>query len=222
MKRHGPMIGIALLALLLGGCATYKEYKQADEYKWQVRSLAVLPLVVGDKNGRVQMFGTTELDAFLQYFRERFYVDFEREISLINGVELKLPGRDFDLNVYNGMDYASVAQTLGVDSVLAINLVLYNEVSPGARAAQVVGAVVTTLFFGGYIVEKRVVGYETHYAYLGLGRIDSSIGFPYAGPPLPSNEQQRKFFVDSLLAYIDRNLPLSTDYRKPYREKPSK
>ena len=199
-------------------CATLNGYRQADEYKHQIWSLALLPLIVGDDDGRIEKLGSSELQEFLDYFDGRFYNDFESEVRIINSIDLKLPGRDFNINVYNGMDYFAAARKLDVDAVLGVNLTLYNEVKPGAKGAQVAAAVFTTLVFGGYVTERQVVGYDTHYAYLEIEKVDESLTFKYSGKVFPPIEEQRKLFVDKLISHIDRNFPLSTDYIPAYKD----
>jgi hypothetical protein len=205
---------LAMIALV--GCTTTPRYQQADQYTAQIRSMALLPLVIGDENGTIEKIGRVELQEFIAYFNGRFFDDFEDQVRMIEGIELKLPGRDFNLNAYNGMDYFAVAHQLGVDAVLGINLTLYNEVKPGAKGAQIAGAVVTTLLLGGYVTERQVVGYQTQYSYLDVEKIGESLIFRYSGKAFPTIEEQRQYFVDTLLAYIDRNFPLSADYIPAY------
>jgi len=116
------------------------------------------------------------------------------------------------------MDYAAAARELGVDAVLGINLTLYNEVAPGATGAQIAAAVLTTVLLGGYIKENQIVGYETHYAYLDVETVERSLELQYYGKAFPSIEEQREFFLESLLSYLDTQLPLSTDYVPAYKE----
>jgi hypothetical protein len=204
----------AIISLI--GCSSTPLYKQADGYTSQIRSVALLPLVVGDENGTIEKIGRAELQEFLAYFNGRFFDDFLSQVRLLEGVELKLPGRDFNLNVYNGMDYFTVARDLGVDAVLGVNLTLYNEVKPGAKGAQIAGAVVTTLLLGGYVTERQIVGYHTQYAYLDVEKVVEVLTFPYRGKGFPSIDEQRQYFVDTLISYLDRNFPLSADYIPAY------
>jgi hypothetical protein len=218
MKKSQGSWMLSLAVVFLVGCTSTPKYRQADEYKSQITSIALLPLLVGDENGRIEKLGSTELQEFVTYFNSRFYDDFQREILLINGIVLKLPGRDFNINAYNGMDYFAVAHELEVDAVLGINLTLYNEVKPGAKGAQIAGAVITTLLFGGYVTERQIVGYDTHYTYLDIEKVDEYLRFQFSGKAFPSIEEQRQYFVDMLMAYLDRNFPLSTDYIPAYKE----
>jgi hypothetical protein len=204
--------------LICLGCATLDRYKQADQYKYQVHSLAVLPLILGDDDGRLQKSGNTEVYEFKDYFDRTFYDSFEKSVQLIDSIQLKLPGRDFNINVYNGMDYFAAARELGVDAVLGINLTLYNEVKPGAKGAQVAAAVLTTVLLGGYVKENQIVGYDTHYAYLNVEKVDESLSFRYAGKAFPTIEEQREYFLGSLLGHLDTQFPLSTDYVPAYKE----
>lgn len=217
MKIMLKCLSMALALWFVGGCATLDRYKKADESKHEIRSLALLPLIVGDENGRIEKLGSTEVQEFLRYFNDRFWSDFEGQVTLIDSIELMLPGRDFNIQAYNGMDYLAAARELGVDAVLGINLTLYNEVKPGAKGAQIAGAVITTLLFGGYVRENQIVGYATHYAYLDMEKVDESLSFKFAGKSFPTIDEQRAYFVDVLLAYLDRSFPLSSDYVPAYK-----
>jgi hypothetical protein len=207
-----------LAVVLLLGCASLNKYKQADSYKQQIQSLALLPLVVGDDDGRIEMLGSAEFQEFVAFFKNRFYDDFQKEILLVGAIGLKLPGRDFSINAYNGMDLLAVARELDVDAVLGVNLTLYNEVKPSQKGAQIAAAVVTSLFLGGYVTERQIVGYDTHYAYLGIEKVDEALSFKFSGKAFPTIEEQRQFFVDALIGYLDRSFPLSTDYVPAYKE----
>jgi hypothetical protein len=205
------------VGLMIGCKSGPPPYQQADEYKSQIGSIALLPMIIGDDDGRIEKIGSVELQEFVSYFNGRFYDDFQREVQLINGIELRIPGRDFTINAYNGMDYVAAAHELGVDAVLGINLTLYNEVAPGAKGAQIAGAIVTTLLLGGYVAERQIVGYHTHYEYLDVEKVDQVLAFQFRGKAFPAIEEQRAFFVDQLLLYLDRNFPLSTDYVPAYK-----
>jgi hypothetical protein len=206
------------LALILFGCGSLELYRLADNHKHEISSLALLPLIVGDEQGRIRSVGEAEYHEFVEYFDSRFFTDFQDRVQLPDSVDLLLPGRDFSLLVHNGMDYHAVASELGVDSVLAIHLVRYNEIKPGMKGAQVVGAVVSTVLLGGYVVENEVVEYEIQFAYLDVEQVGETLVFEYFGESFPSIETQREFFVDSIIQYLDVNFPLSTDYQPRYRD----
>ena len=218
MKVISRLAALGMASILLFGCASLERYKQADEHKHRVRSLAVLPLIVGDEDGRIEKIGGKEFEEFVEYFNRRFFTDFESTVKLANSVVLKLPRRDFDMNVYNGMDYLAAARELGVDAVLGINLTMYNEIKPGAKGAQIAASVATFVLLGGYVKERQVAGYDTHYAYLDIEQVDERLVFEYYGNAFPTIEEQREFFVDQLIAYLDARFPLSTDYTPVYKE----
>jgi hypothetical protein len=69
----------------------------------------VLQLVLGD-DGRLQKAGDVEVGGFKDYFGSRFFGSFERTVRFINGIELKLPGRDFNISCYNGTAYVAAAR----------------------------------------------------------------------------------------------------------------
>ena len=218
MRILSGIVAIGTVAVLLFGCASLERYRFADENKHRIRSLAVLPLIVGDESGRIETIGGSEFEKFVDYFDSRFYADFEMTVEMPDSVELKLPGRDFEIVVHNGMDYAAVAGDLGVDAVLAINLFLYNEIKPGAKGAQIAAAVVTTVLLGGYVKENAVAGFDTHFAYLDIEQVDEHLTFEHFGEMLPTIEEQRAHFVDRLLGHLDLRFPLSTDYEPVYRD----
>ena len=212
MKLRSLSIPILLLIVLLSGCASLDHYQQADSYKSSIKSLAVLPLIIGDERGRIETIGDKELEEFVQFFSGSFYAKFEQSVNLINNMELKLPGRDFDMAVSFDQDYLGAANKLGADAVLGISLTLYNEVKPAAKGAQVAAAVVTSVLFGGYIKENQIVKYETHYGYLNTEVVADYMSFEFGGLEFPSIEEQRTAFVDRLVEYLDIRFPLSTDY----------
>jgi len=218
MKIALKLFVLCSAIVLLFSCASLDRYRQADEYKHRIRSLALLPLIVGDDDGRIEKIGRKELQEFLDYFNSQFFSDFERTVRLANSVVLKLPGRDFNINAYNGMDYFAAARKLEVDAVLGINLTLYNEVKPAAKGAQVAASVITFVFLGGYIRENQIVGYDTHYTYLDVEKVDENLTFQYHGKTFPPIEEQRAYFVDKLIGYLDARFPLSTDYVPAYKD----
>jgi len=218
MKQVTKWLLLILAIAFCFGCASLKAYKQADQYKDQVRSLALLPLIIGDESGKVEKIGGSELMEFITYFDSRFYKDFEQNIQLINDIELKVSGRDFEVDRFGFIDYFSIARELDVDAVLGINITLYNEVKPGAKGAEIAAAVVTTVLLGGYVTENQIVGYDTHYAYLGIEKVDQALRFEYKGRAFPTIDEQRAFFVDSLISYLDTHFPLSTDYVQAYKD----
>ncbi len=89
---------------------------------------------------------------------------------------------------------------------------------PEDKGGEVALAVATTLLFGGYVVEKQVVGYDLHFAYLDIEKVDEGLSFQYYGKAFPPIEEQRKFFVDSLIAYLVKSFPLSTNYESAYKK----
>jgi len=74
------------------------------------------------------------------------------------------------------------------------------------------------VLLGGYIKENQIVGYDTHYAYLNVEKVDQTVRFQYYGKAFPSIEEQREFFLSSLLGHLDTQFPLSTDYVPAYKE----
>jgi hypothetical protein len=215
LARALLLIAVAGVGL---GCASLRRYEQADLNKERITSLALLPLRIGGESGKVEKLSGNEVFEFVNYFDGRFYDAFQREVQLIGSIQLKLPVRDFQLDRFSVNDFFAAARTVGADAVLGIDLTLYNEVKPGAKGAQVAAAVVTTIFLGGYITEKQIVGYQTHFAYLGLETVDESQSFEFGGLEFPTIEEQRAFFVDSLVRYLDTHFPLSTDYVKAYKD----
>ena len=94
----------AVAAAALLGCETLNRYKAVDAAKDGVRSLAVLPLVAGDENGRLRSGDNTEVREFIAYFNSRFWTDFAQTVKLLDPIVVKPPGRDFTINAWNGMD----------------------------------------------------------------------------------------------------------------------
>jgi hypothetical protein len=207
---------VGMLGVFLG-CASLRRYEQADLHKERISSLALLPLIIGGESGKVEKLSGNEVFEFVTYFDSRFYDDFQREIQLIDAIQLKLPGRDFNMDRFSITDYFSVARTIGADALLGIDLTLYNEVKPGAKGAQIAAAVVTTLLLGGYVKENQIVGYQTHFAYLDIEKVDEGLSFEFRGRTFPTIEEQRAFFVESLIRYLDTHFPLSSDYVKAYK-----
>jgi hypothetical protein len=175
-------------------------------------------LVVGDENVKIEKIGRVELQEFIANFNSRFFDDFQSTVQLREGIEMKLPGNDFTINAYNGMDSLAAAKELDVDAVLGINLTLYNEVKPGAMGARVAGAVVTALPFCRYVTERQIEGYLTNYTYLDVETVTLAHTFPYSGKAFPSIDEQRQYFVDMLISYLDRHFPLSADCVPSYTE----
>ena len=209
-SRILPLLGVlvVLVLLALSGCATYQK---ADEYIGQVRSIAVLPLVIGDEHGRIDRIGAQEAEQFQAYFTDNFYTAFREKISFGSDVKVLLPG-DYDESLARGTDYLAIASALGVDAVLGINLTVYNEVTPAAAGLEVAGAVVTALLFGSYAHENVIAGYDLHYAYLGIE--DAKAHVSVSLPQFQEIDQQRRQFVDNLVQWIDTSFPLSVNYRR--------
>ena len=214
MKKIVILYLLISMLYILTGCTT-AQYKKASKYNSQIKTMALLPVLVGDKNGKMHKLGKKEITAFLEYFEDHFYMQFEQDVKLVNGIKLKLPGRDFNIDMYNSIDYTQAVKKLKVDAVLGINIVLYNEVTPEAMGAQIAGAIVTEILFGRHIRENRIVRYHSNYAYPADVVVFDSIEFEFKllKKVLPTIEGQREYFVDSLVEYLDRNLPVSTDYK---------
>ena len=214
MKKEFIFILTAFACLILSGCASVQTFEQADSYKSQIRKFAVLPLVVGDEDGRVDTLGKKEITEFVDFFNQEFYDRLSERVSLVNDIELLLPGRDYDKDVLFDADYDEILKLIGADALFEVKLTAYNEVDPGAKIGQTFLGIVTSVLFGGYVMEKNVATYEMHYYYLGIEDVERKLTIsPYG---YSSIEMQREQYIDDFIAYIDENIPLSTDYFESY------
>ena len=91
-------IFILMCAVLIftGSCATTPSAENFDLHKKDIKSLAVLPLVIGNKHGRVSG-RKDEIKAFAVYWQSHFNSEFKTRIPLREDIEVKYCGEDFDM-----------------------------------------------------------------------------------------------------------------------------
>jgi hypothetical protein len=206
---------VAAAILLVFSCSTMPSNAMLDENKDRIRTLAVLPLVLGSGGAGASTYNDVkEALGFQEYWNEHFYARFRESISLIDGISVLYPGDDFELTPEESRlgDYQAICEKLGVDAVLGVNLVSYNEVEPTTKAAEFASALLLSMVTGYASYENSVANYQLHTYYLGLEDWNPRVYSQARG--LPSIEDQRATFVNQLIAWIDARHPLSARYAK--------
>jgi hypothetical protein len=127
--------------IFTGSCATTPSAENFDLHKKDIKSLAVLPLVIGDKNGRVSG-RRDEIKAFAVYWQSHFNSEFKTRISLREDIEVKYFGEDFDIQVPYDADYGKIMDKLGVDAVLGFSLESYDEFTPRESTGETIKSLI--------------------------------------------------------------------------------
>jgi hypothetical protein len=136
-------IFILMCAVLIftGSCATTPSAENFDLHKKDIKSLAVLPLVIGNKHGRVSG-RKDEIKAFAVYWQSHFNSEFKTRIPLREDIEVKYCGEDFDIQVQQDADYGKIMDELGVDAVLGFSLESYDEFTPRESIMKDIGTLI--------------------------------------------------------------------------------
>ena len=136
-------IFILMCAVLIftGSCATTPSAENFDLHKKEIKSLALLPLVIGDKNGRVSG-RRDEIKAFAVYWQSHFNSEFKTRIPLREDIKVKYCGEDFDIQVPHDADYGKIMDELEVDAVLGFSLESYDEFTPRESITKDIGTLI--------------------------------------------------------------------------------
>jgi hypothetical protein len=169
----------------------------------KIKSIAILPLVVGDETGSIATGPgnpESEIAAFVAYWKENFNSEFKKNIKLIDGIEVKYPGEDFIKAVSSNADYGQLMDDLEVDAVLGFNLVGYNETQLAS----------SVLFFAFGAQEKAMTYIDLHFYYLHIEKWS---------PYLRYYDTQREGALACVLYWLDKHWPLSANFEKPPEKK---
>jgi hypothetical protein len=209
MKRKIIIEVIIILPvlILIVSCATLPKLPSTENFelrKREIKSIALLPLVVGDEKGAFYGKGK-EVKAFAVYWQLEFNKAFKTNIMLIDNVEVRYWGEDFDITVPNNADYGQIMDELGVDAVLCFCLIEYDEYRGGEKVLGFVGDVLfgpgeTRMGYGSFILHS----YYLHQEDWSTRVISEAI------PGIV--EGQRGQIMYGLLAWLDKNWPLSINY----------
>jgi hypothetical protein len=207
-------IPAALILLSLFSCYTIPSRAQLDNNKAKIKTVALLPLVLGDKKSGTRTLGGREAVEFQKYWAKNFYKLFRQKIVFIDDIVAQYPDGDFTVSAeeVRSADYGALCEKLGVDAVIGFNLLGYNEVEPGTRAVEMACACLIEVFGGTGFYEQPVVNYRLHTFYLNIEDWNPLVN-AFAPGLVPTIAEQRAIFINSLIEWIDVNHPLSAHYK---------
>jgi hypothetical protein len=201
MKR--VCCALSLAALFIMACETIPDTTQLELQKDKIRSVAVLPLVVGDAGKKVLagLGAENEIAGFMAYWKDNFIPSFKARIKLLEGIEVKYAGEDFIKAVPTTVDYGQLMDELGVDAVIGFNLVRYNEAEP------VTGIALTLIG----MKENALAELNVHFYYLRLEDWSPRVEHEEYGVAMGS--QMRGTFMMEVLDWLDMHWPLSVNFK---------
>jgi hypothetical protein len=201
---------LVLALLIISSCATLPKLPNTENFdlrKREIKSIAILPLVIGDEKGA--FYGKPkEVKAFTVYWQQEFNKAFKTQIKLIDDIEVKYWGEDFDITVPNNADYGKIMDELGVDAVICFSLIQYEE----RRAGEKTLGVVSDILLGTQETRTCHASFILHCYYLHQEDWAPTVVCETFATLLDSVESQRAGFMYDLLAWMDKNWPLSINY----------
>lgn len=206
MKRECCLL--ALIPLFLMACETIPDTTQLELHKDSIKSVAILPLVLGDgdKNVLGGPGAEGEIAGFMAYWKDNFNSSFKAKIKLTEGIEVKYAGEDFVKAIPAKADYGQLSDELGVDAVLGFNLVRYNETQ--------VGTGILLAIIG--MRENATAEFNLHFYYLHVEDWQPHFDFaPAAGTP-------RGVIIADIIEWLDKHWPLSVNFIKSPEKKEAK
>jgi len=210
MKNRIKILEVIIILsvfFLIASCATLPKLPNTanfDSQKREIKSIAVLPLVIGDEKGAFHG-KLKDVKAFAVYWQLEFNNAFKTQIKLIDDVEVKYWGEDFDITVPNDADYGKIMDELEVDAVLCFCLMEYDEHKAGEKIA----GMVSNLLFGTVDPKMGRASFILHCYYLHQEDWATRI----VCEAIPGTiEGQREQFMYGLLIWMDKNWPLSINY----------
>jgi hypothetical protein len=195
---------LVLVAMVVMGCATL-DTGQLELHRAEIRSVAILPLVLGDANTKVGggPAAEKEIGGLMAYWQANFNALFKARMSLVDGIQVKYAGEDFVKAIPANVDYGQLMDELGVDAVLSFNLLSYNETKPlGSMLLSIVG-----------VKENPTARFNLHFYYLHLEDWSPYLAYDYEIPAM-IGEMQRGWVVDRVIEWLNLNWPLSVNFQK--------
>jgi hypothetical protein len=197
MKCYCALI---LAVLFLTACETIPDTTQLELQKPDIKSVAILPLVLGDADRNILggPGAEGEIAGFMAYWKDNFNSNFREKIKLIEGIEVKYAGEDFVKAIPAKVDYGQLLDELGVDAVLGFNLVRYNETQVGTGfALALIG-----------MQENATAEFKLHFYYLHMEDWSPHLDL------FPGPGTSRGTIISEVIGWLDRNWPLSVNFKK--------
>jgi hypothetical protein len=206
MHKWKSLVVLVLLAAVLAGCSTLPDPSKFLSKAPDIKKVALLPLFV-NINVRNLSLGNEEVKGFSEYWNLVFISEFKK-ITFINGIQILYPGEDYQVTPEMTLnpDFGKIAQEIKADAVMGFELYAYNEVAPGEAVAM------GCLTFG-RVSENMIASFKHHNYYLHEDDWLVNLHIQLGGL-LPSIEEQRTQFVNRVIDWIDKNHPLSINYKK--------
>jgi hypothetical protein len=207
MRTLKALFTIGVISVMVTGCTTLPvrpDSETLDQYKTDIDSLAVLPLVLGSKDDLLAVGpGRNEVAGFLEHWIEHFEPAFRSQIQTIHPIDTKFAGTDFIISVDRDEDLWDIMEELGVDAVLCFNLTAYNEAKAGSQFLR-----------GGLTGTREICSaeFEVHFCYLHIEDWKWSIYTTMMSGLGYGVESQRNQAMAAVLGWLKYNWPLSSDY----------